>query len=83
MTPKKKPELNIGTLVEKVARGLNFSYHCSSETLPSENSFKEELQRMLRSQIPGGTYIYIIEKDKVRGKYCLSKYDRGSEDYSL
>ena len=41
MTHKKKPELNIGTLVEKVARGLNFTSHGSSETLPTENSFKE------------------------------------------
>ena len=83
MTPKKMPELNIGTIVEKVVRGLNFTSHGSSETLPTEKYFKVELERMMQRQLPGGTYIYILEKDEVRGKYLISKYSRGSEDYSL
>ena len=83
MTKQKKPELNIGTLIEKVARGLNFTSHGSSETLPSEKVFKVELERMMKSQLSGGTYIYVIEKNESRGKYSISKYGRSAEDSRL
>ena len=82
MTPK-KPELDIGALVEKVAQELNFTSHGSSETPPTEKVFKVELERMMKSQLPGGTYIYVIEKNESRGKYSIAKYGRGSEDYRL
>ena len=48
---KKKLELNIGTIVEKVTRRLNFTSHGSSETLPTEKDFKVELERMMQRQL--------------------------------
>ncbi len=80
MTTSKRKNLDLAIVADRAIRELGFSCSASSESRPNKNDFKEVLRILLRSQLPGETYVYVIDHNEIRKKYLISKYLK-SEDY--
>lgn len=66
--------MDIVIMADQAVRELGFGYSAGTESKPNKKEFRKELKRMLRSQLPGETYVYVIDHDQARQKYSISKY---------
>lgn len=79
MTKSRRPQPDIGTVVETVVRKQGFS-SMSSLRIPADFSkFQKELGRMMKSQLSGGTYLYFVTRDEGNDTFSIEKY--GKHEY--